>query len=59
MLGCSSYHVKPGSTEGLRAQLKVLHDYWLTCEVPQVDTSGRQLRTDNVPGVLPRQKLAV
>ena len=47
MLGCSSYHVKPGTTDGLRAQLKVLHDYWLTCEVPQVDTNGRQVRTDS------------
>ena len=48
MLGCSSYHVKPSSTDGLRAQLKVLHDYWLTCEVPEVDSTGRQLRTDSV-----------
>jgi CheY-like chemotaxis protein len=47
MLGASSYHVKPSSTEGLQAQLKVLHDYWLTCEVPQVDSTGRQLRTDS------------
>ena len=47
MLGCSSYHVKPGSTERLHAQLKVLHDYWLTCEVPEVDVDGRQLRTDS------------
>lgn len=47
MLGCSSYHVKPSSTEALQAQLKVLHDYWMTCEVPQVDSTGRQLRTDS------------
>jgi CheY-like chemotaxis protein len=47
MLGCSSYHVKPNSTDGLQAQLKVLHDYWLTCEVPQVDSTGRQLRTES------------
>src|SRR6185369_4044119 len=47
MLGASSYHVKPGSLDGLRHQLKVLHDYWLTCEVPEVDSTGRQLRTDS------------
>ncbi|MHB1306380.1 MAG: response regulator [Limisphaerales bacterium] len=47
MLGASSYHVKPRSLEELRLQLKVLHDYWLTCEVPQVDSTGRQLRTDS------------
>ena len=47
MLGASSYHVKPSSAEQLRHQLKVLHDYWLTCEVPEVDSSGRQLRTDS------------
>ena len=45
--GASSYHVKPVSTEALRQQLKVLHDYWLTCEVPEVDTTGRQLPTNS------------
>jgi CheY-like chemotaxis protein len=47
MLGASSYHVKPGSADGLRAQLKALHDYWMTCEIPEVDVSGRQLLTDS------------
>jgi CheY-like chemotaxis protein len=47
MLGASSYHVKPASAEDLRAQLKVLHDYWMTCEVPEVDSTGRQLRTES------------
>ena len=47
MLGASSYHVKPDSIEGLRDQLKVLHDYWMTCQVPEVDSSGRRLRTDS------------
>ncbi len=44
-LGASSYHVKPGTLEGLCAQLKILNDYWLTCEVPQVDSTGKQLWT--------------
>jgi len=47
MLGASSYHLKPSSPADLRRQLKVLHDYWLTCEVPEVDSSGRQVRTDS------------
>jgi len=45
-MGASSYHVKPSGLSELRQQLKVLHDYWLTCEVPEVDATGRQLKTD-------------
>jgi CheY-like chemotaxis protein len=47
MLGASSYHAKPGSPEELRRLLKVVHDYWMTCEVPMVDSTGRQLETDS------------
>jgi len=47
MLGASSYHVKPSSPADQRQLLKVLHDYWLTCEVPEVDVTGRQLPTDS------------
>jgi CheY-like chemotaxis protein len=47
MLGASSYHVKPNTPEALHQLLKVLHDYWMTCEVPQVDSDGRQLPTDS------------
>ena len=47
MLGASSYHVKPSTPAALRQQLKVLHDYWVTCEVPEVDSTGRQLRTNS------------
>jgi len=45
-LGASSYHVKPSSLGALRKQLKVLHDYWMTCEVPEVDSTGHQLPTN-------------
>lgn len=45
MLGASSYHVKPKTLEDLCRQLKILHDYWLTCEIPQVDKGGKQLQT--------------
>lgn len=47
MLGASSYRVKLSSLDELRHQLKVLHDYWLTCEAPEVDSTGRQLRTNS------------
>jgi CheY-like chemotaxis protein len=46
MLGASSYHVKPHSLAEFSAQIKILHDYWMSCEVPEVDASGRQLPTD-------------
>ena len=46
-LGASSYHVKPNSLDDLRQQLKVLHDYWMTCEVPEVDSTGHQLPTES------------
>lgn len=48
MLGASSYHVKPHSMEKLRDQLKILHEYWMTCQTPEVDATGRQLHTDSV-----------
>lgn len=47
MLGASSYHLKPHAFDDLRRQLKVLHDYWMTCEVPEVDSTGHQLPTDS------------
>ena len=47
LLGTSSYHKKPGGQAELRHQLKLLHDYWMTCEVPEVDTTGRQVRTES------------
>ena len=47
MLGASSYHIKPSSPDGLRNILRTLHNYWLTCEVPQVDSTGRQVRTNS------------
>lgn len=42
MLGASSYHVKPHSTDELKEHLDVLHTYGMRCETPEVDTSGRQ-----------------
>jgi CheY-like chemotaxis protein len=45
MLGASSYHIKPATNTALVHQLLVLHAYWMTCEVPEVDSTGRQLHT--------------
>jgi CheY-like chemotaxis protein len=45
MLGASSYHIKPDNPEELRHQLATLHAYWLTCEVPEVDITGKQVST--------------
>ncbi|HYE30388.1 MAG TPA: response regulator [Methylomirabilota bacterium] len=47
MLGASSYHVKPRTHGALMHQMKVLHEYWMTCEVPEVDSTGRQVRTNS------------
>jgi DNA-binding NarL/FixJ family response regulator len=46
LLGAASYHLKPGSLGGLRQLLRVIHDYWMTCEVPEVDLNGHQVPTN-------------
>jgi CheY-like chemotaxis protein len=46
-LGASSFHTKQSSPELFVEQIKVLHAYWMTCEVPQVDSTGRQIATDS------------
>ena len=45
-LGASSFHKKPLDHGELKAQLKLLHDYWTTSMVPEVDATGRQIETD-------------
>jgi CheY-like chemotaxis protein len=47
MLGASSYHVKPSTNGALMHQILVLHAYWMTCEVPEVDSTGRQVHTES------------
>lgn len=47
LLGASSYHVKLLSPDKLSEQVAVLNAYWLTCEVPAVDITGKQLPTDS------------
>lgn len=47
LLGASSFHIKPANQEGMTHLMLILHAYWMTCEVPEVDRSGRQLTTDD------------
>ncbi len=47
MLGASSYHMKPGSPVELEKMLTLLYGYWMSCEVPQVDETGKQLPTQS------------
>jgi CheY-like chemotaxis protein len=48
MLGASSYHMKPQDTDTLRQLLATLNAYWMTCEVPAVDSTGKQLPTNSL-----------
>jgi CheY-like chemotaxis protein len=47
LLGASSYHIKPRTQSAMTHLMLILHAYWMTCEVPEVDVSGRQLSTDD------------
>lgn len=47
LLGASSFHVKPANQDGMTHLMLILHAYWMTCEVPKVDRSGRRLTTDD------------
>ena len=47
MLGASSYHVKPQDPAALSQFVATLNAYWLTCEVPEVDSTGKQLPTSS------------
>ena len=42
-LGASSFHTKPNAHDDLVKLLSTLHEYWMTCEVPEVDEHGKQL----------------
>lgn len=47
MLGASSYHLKPQDPAALAKLVATLNAYWLTCEVPEVDSTGKQLATNS------------
>lgn len=45
MLGAGSYMVKRGNFEGMQRMLQIFFDYWMECEVPATDETGRRLHT--------------
>ncbi len=45
--GASCYLLKPADVRQLTALMKLLLDFWQTCEVPRVDVNGKQLPTDS------------
>jgi CheY-like chemotaxis protein len=47
MLGAGSYIVKPTDFAEMRECLRVFYDYWMWCETPAIDTTGKRLHTDS------------
>ncbi|MDB6025905.1 MAG: response regulator receiver protein [Verrucomicrobiales bacterium] len=47
LLGASCYMVKPQTAPELQARLKRFYDFWMDCEVPDVDITGKQLHTES------------
>jgi hypothetical protein len=45
--GRELYLVKPDTLPGLKDLLKKIHEYWIECEVPQVDAKGCAVETDS------------
>src|SRR5579872_6361530 len=46
-LGASCYLNKPSGYSELKALMGKLIDFWKECEVPEVDVSGRMLKTES------------
>lgn len=46
-MGASSFHGKPPALAELERQIRTLYDYWATCIVPDVDVTGKQIRTES------------
>jgi CheY-like chemotaxis protein len=47
MLGAASYFVKPTDFAQLGRLMKIFHDYWSECEVPEIDATGERVPTDS------------
>lgn len=45
LFGANAYHVKPSSLELLCRHLKTMHDFWCTCEIPEIDRAGNLIPT--------------
>ncbi|MDB6018375.1 MAG: response regulator receiver protein [Pedosphaera sp.] len=48
MLGASSYFVKSKGFDHLLRQTKILYDYWSESETPEVDVTGKRLKTESI-----------
>ena len=47
MLGAGSYIVKPTDFAEMQECLRVFYDYWMWCEIPATDDTGKRLHTDS------------
>ena len=47
LLGASSYFVKPPGVQSLRELLNKIHDYWIECQVPEVNSEGYAVETES------------
>jgi CheY-like chemotaxis protein len=47
MLGAGSYIVKPGDFEEMRRLLDTFYKYWMICETPETDASGKMVHTNS------------
>jgi CheY-like chemotaxis protein len=45
LMGANAYHVKSRDFNGLRDQVKMLHDYWMNADLPALDKAGHFLPT--------------
>ena len=46
-MGAASYFVKPHSFEDLTRLIGKVYGYWQDCEVPEIDESGKMLKTES------------
>jgi CheY-like chemotaxis protein len=47
IMGASAYFIKPSRQDELERIIKCLVDFWMLCEVPQIDDSGKRLWTES------------
>jgi two-component system response regulator len=47
MLGAGSYIRKPSDYGQMRAVLQIFFAYWMACETPQIDATGKRLDTES------------
>ncbi len=46
-MGASCYLRKPADIEELGRILKLFYDFWMECEIPVIDTAGKQVQTSS------------